>query len=152
MLVDYFNKHFQFYGRKIVIDYFDGQGSLGNELVGNGRDKAEVDATKVAEEMKPFGDITALSEPFGDALARRGIMNFGTPVLSREWYTARRPYAWSVLPDCSTLTEEITEFLLKRLNGPDRGLRRRGPEGQAPQDHRSWPRRTAGTRSASGPP
>lgn len=118
VLVDYFNKHFQFYGRKIVLDYFDGQGSLGNELVGNGRDKAEVDATKVAEDVKPFGDISALSEPFGDALSRRGIMNFGTPVLSREWYSARRPYAWSVLPDCSTLTEEITEFLLKRLDGP----------------------------------
>ncbi len=118
VLVDYFNQNFQLYGRKIVLDYFDGQGSLGNELVGNGRDKAEVDATQVAEEIKPFGDITGLSEPYGDALSRRGIMNFGTPVLSREWYTARRPYAWSVLPDCSTLTEEITEYLLKRLNGP----------------------------------
>jgi hypothetical protein len=86
--------------------------------VGNGRDKAEVDATKVAEEVKPFGDLTALSEPYGDALSRRGILNFGTPVLSREWYATRAPYAWSVLPDCSTLTEEITEYLLKRLNGP----------------------------------
>lgn len=118
VLVDYFNTHFQFYGRKIVLDYYDGQGALGNELVGNGRDKAEVDATKVAEEVKPFGDLSALSEPYGDALARRQIMNFGTPVLSREWYTKRRPYSWSVLPDCSTLTEEITEFLLKRLDGP----------------------------------
>ncbi len=115
VLVEYFNKNFQFYGRKIVLDYFDGQGSLANELVGNGRDKAEVDATKVAEEVKPFGDMSALSEPFGDALSRRKVMNFGTPVLSREWYSARRPYAWSVLPDCSTLTEEATEFLLKRL-------------------------------------
>jgi hypothetical protein len=118
VLVDYFNQHFQFYGRKIVIDYYDGQGALGNELVGNGRDKAEVDATKVAEEIKPFGDLSALSEPYGDALSRRKIMNFGTPVLSREWYSARRPYAWSVLPDCSTLTEEATEFVLKRLGGP----------------------------------
>lgn len=118
VLVDYFNRNFQLYGRKIVLDYYDGQGSLGNELVGNGRDKAEVDATKVAEEIKPFADLTALSEPYGDALSRRQILNFGTPVLSREWYTARRPYAWSVLPDCSTLVEEITEYLLKRLNGP----------------------------------
>ncbi len=118
VLVQYFNEHFQLYGRKIVLDYYDGQGSLGNELVGNGRDKAEVDATKVAQEIKPFGDLTTLSEPYGDALSRRHVMNFGTPVLSREWYTARRPYAWSVLPDCSTLTEEATEFILKRLSGP----------------------------------
>jgi hypothetical protein len=117
VLVDYFNEHFQLYGRKIVLDWYDGQGSLGNELVGNGRDKAEVDATKVAEEIQPFGDLTTMSEPYGDALSRRKVMNFGTPVLSREWYSARRPYAWSVLPDCSTLTEEATEFVLKRLHG-----------------------------------
>ena len=76
-LVEYFNARFQLYGRKIVLDYFDGQGSLGTELVGNGRDKAEVDATKVAEEVKPFADLTALTEPYADALARREILNFG---------------------------------------------------------------------------
>ena len=69
VLVEYFNEHFQFYGRKLVLDFYDGQGSIANELVGNGRDKAEVDATKVAEEIKPFADLTALSEPYGDALA-----------------------------------------------------------------------------------
>ena len=117
-LVDYFNQRFQLYGRKIVLDVYDGQGSVGTELVGNGRDKAEVDATKVAEEIKPFADLTGLTEPYGDALSRRRILNFGTPILSREWYTARRPYAWSVLPDCSVLVEEATEFIIKRLSGP----------------------------------
>jgi hypothetical protein len=117
-LVEYFNRNFQMYGRHLVVDYFDGQGSLGAELVGNGRDKAEVDATKVAEEIQPFADITALSEPYADALARRGVMAFGGPLLSREWFSERRPYAWSVLPDCSTLVEEATEFVLKRLSGP----------------------------------
>jgi hypothetical protein len=117
VLVEYFNKHFQFYGRKIVLDQFDGQGSIQTELLGNGRDKAEVDATRVAKELKSFGDITATTEPYGDALARQGVMNFGTPILSREWYTTRRPYSWSVLPDCTTVTEEATEYVLKRLSG-----------------------------------
>ena len=71
-LVDYVNARFQLYGRKIVLDYYDGQGSVGTELVGNGRDKAEVDATKVAEEVKPFADLSALTEPYADALAGRG--------------------------------------------------------------------------------
>ncbi len=116
-LVVYFNERFQLYGRKLVLDYYDGQGSIANELVGNGRDKAEVDATRVAEEIKPFADLTATSEPYADALSRRQVMNFGAPLLSREWLTKRRPYAWSVLPDCSTLVEEATEFILKRLSG-----------------------------------
>jgi hypothetical protein len=116
-LLQYFNTRFNFYGRKMVIHEYQGQGSIANELQGLGRDKAEVDATKVAEVIKPFGDVNAFSEPYADALSRRHIVNFGAPVLSREWFTKRRPYAWSVLPDCSTLTEEATEYLLKRLYG-----------------------------------
>jgi hypothetical protein len=118
VLVDYFNQHFQLYGRKIVLDYYDGQGSLATELVGNGRDKAEVDATHVASVLGSFGDLTALSEPYADALSRLHVMNFGAPLLSREWFTQRRPYSWSVLPDCSTLVEEATEYVIKRLDGP----------------------------------
>jgi hypothetical protein len=118
VLVDYFNQHFQLYGRKIVLDYYDGQGSVATELVGNGRDKAEVDATHVASVLGSFADITALTEPYADALSRLHVMNFGSPILSREWYSSRRPYAWSVLPDCSTLVEEATEYVIKRLDGP----------------------------------
>lgn len=118
VLVEYVNERFQLYGRKIVLDYYDGQGSLGSELVGNGRDKAEVDATKVAEELKTFADLSAGSEPYADALARRGIVNVGSPLLSREWYSSRSPYSWSVLPDCTKVVEAATEFVLKRLSGP----------------------------------
>ncbi|MEY2470158.1 MAG: hypothetical protein QOF21_2856 [Actinomycetota bacterium] len=117
VLIEYFNKRFQMYGRHIVLDLYDGQGSIQAELVGNGRDKAEVDATKVAGELKSFADITAGTEPYGDALSRQGVLNFGEPLLSREWFTQRRPYAWSVLPDCSTIVEEATEYVLKRLSG-----------------------------------
>jgi hypothetical protein len=118
VLVEYINTRFQFYGRQLVLDYYDGQGSVANELVGNGRDKAEVDATKVADELKPFADLTALTEPYADALARRQVLNFGAPILSREWFSKRAPYSWSVLPDCSTLVESAMEFVIKRLGGP----------------------------------
>ena len=72
VLVEFFNKRFQFYGRKIVIDAYNGQGSIAAELVGNGRDKAEVDATRVAGEIKAFGDFTGSTEPYGDALVAPG--------------------------------------------------------------------------------
>jgi len=44
-LANFFNKSFQFYGRKIVIKTFNGQGSLANELLGYGQAQAEADAT-----------------------------------------------------------------------------------------------------------
>ncbi|HVV37067.1 MAG TPA: hypothetical protein VHC63_10730 [Acidimicrobiales bacterium] len=122
VLAEYFNKHFQFYGRHIVLDYFQGQGSLAAELLGNGRDKAEVDATRVATELKSFADLTALTEPYADALARQKVMNFGSLLMSREWYTQRRPYSWSPLPDCSTVVEDATEYVLKRLSGGNADL------------------------------
>ena len=116
-LADYFNQNFQLYGRHIVIDLYPGQGSLGQELLGNGRDKAEIDATYVAEELHAFADLSGQSEPYADALSRRGVLAFGTPLLSREWHTARRPYVWSILPDCSIVTEVAAEYTLARLAG-----------------------------------
>ena len=39
-LATYFNTHFQFYGRKLNINYFNGQGSITNELLGTGQQQA----------------------------------------------------------------------------------------------------------------
>ena len=77
-LAEYFNYSYQFYGRKIVLDFYDGQGSNTTELLGGGRDKAQVDATTV-QSMKSFADLSATSEPYADALARKDIVGFGDP-------------------------------------------------------------------------
>ncbi len=90
-MADYFNKRFQFYGRKIEIVFYEGQGSNTNELLGKGRDKAEADAIKVAEEIGAFADLSATSEPYAGALAKRGVIGFGTPYLSRAWHEQRGP-------------------------------------------------------------
>ncbi|HET9076483.1 MAG TPA: hypothetical protein VFN68_06095, partial [Acidimicrobiales bacterium] len=75
-LAQYFNSHFQFYGRKIVVHFFNGQGSLSNELLGTGQAQAEADAL-TAKSMKVFADLSAESEPYADALAKQGVMAFG---------------------------------------------------------------------------
>ena len=64
-LVKYFNARFQMYGRKIKLVAFQGRGALTTELLGGGQDAANNDAIKVAKEVKPFADISALSAPFG---------------------------------------------------------------------------------------
>lgn len=114
-MVDYFNKYFQFYGRKIEVKFFDGKGSSTTELLGGGQEEAEADATTVAEEIKAFGDMTAATAPYHDALTRRKVVAFGAPYMSREWMTQRRPYSWSIATDCSIVTESVSEFLVKRL-------------------------------------
>ncbi|MEY2566102.1 MAG: hypothetical protein QOE35_631 [Actinomycetota bacterium] len=114
-MADYFNKHFQFYGRKLDIHFYDGKGSSTTELLGGGQEEAEADATTVAEEIKAFGDMTAATVPYHDGLTRRKVVAFGAPYTSREWMTSRRPYSWSIATDCSIVTESVAEFTVKRL-------------------------------------
>src|SRR5947208_495461 len=89
-LGEYFNRHFQFYGRKLVFDIYNGQGSNTTELLGGGQDKAEADADTV-KSKGDFADMSATSEPYADALAKRGIVGFGDPYLSQTWHAQHAP-------------------------------------------------------------
>jgi hypothetical protein len=114
---EYFNQRFEFYDRKIEVAFYPGQGSNTNELLGKGRDKAEADAVRVAEQIGSFADLSATSEPYADALADRGVIGFGTPYLSREWHEQRAPFAWSLATDGTRVSELAAEYGNKRLHG-----------------------------------
>lgn len=116
-LVEYFNQNFEMYGRHIRLERVDGQGSLVNEIYGAGQAEARNDAIKVASEVGAFADVSALTQPYADALAQQQVVSFGAPYLSREWFTERRPFAWSLLTDCSVIAETGTEYSIKRLLG-----------------------------------
>ena len=132
-LADYFNARFQFYGRKIVIKTYRGQGSLTQELLGQDQEQANADALTVGKQIKAFADLSAQSEPYADALVRQQVTALGDPYLSREWHVERRPYAWSLATDCSILAEEVGSYTLARLTpftadvagGPLRGKPRK---------------------------
>jgi hypothetical protein len=116
-LADYFNTRFQFYGRKLKIVAFDGKGNFNTELQGGGQEAVEADAVKAAEEIKAFADIIAISAPYSDALARRGLLSFGAPYMSQEWLAERRPYAWSPTTDCTFIQQSVSDYVNKRLAG-----------------------------------
>jgi hypothetical protein len=115
-LADYFNTHYQFYGRKIVIDFYDGQGSNTSELLGKGRPQAQADADTV-KDMKSFADLSATSEPYGDALAQRDIVGFGDPYLSVKWHDQHRPYIWSIATAGTQVANFAAEYSVKKLCG-----------------------------------
>lgn len=114
-LAEYFNQRMQFYGRKLSIKFYRGKGSSVNELQGAGQAEAEADAITVAEEIGAFAEINGASAPFADALARKQVIAFGTPYLSRNWHVERRPYNWSVATDCSIIVESVAEFANQTL-------------------------------------
>jgi hypothetical protein len=116
-LADYFNRHFQFYGRKLKFVFYKGQGSQTNELLGGGQQAAGADALKVASGIKAFGDLSAVTEPYGDALSRQKVLNFGEPYLSGKWFADRAPYAWSVATDCTQVSNASAEIAVKEMSG-----------------------------------
>ncbi|MGH8998157.1 MAG: ABC transporter substrate-binding protein, partial [Acidimicrobiia bacterium] len=116
-LVEYFNSRFQFYGRKLKLHIFDGEGDFVTELQGGGQEEVEADATKAVEEYNAFADVAAISAPYADALARRQVINIGAPYMSAEWLAGRAPYSWSQFTDCSFVSSTVSDWMNKRVAG-----------------------------------
>jgi hypothetical protein len=116
-LADYFNTHFQFYGRKLNFVFYKGQGSQSNELLGGGQAAAAADALHVATGIKAFGDMSAGTEPYADSLSRDKVMNFGSPYMSQRWYEQRAPYAWSIATDCTGVSDAVAQMGIRELYG-----------------------------------
>lgn len=116
-LIEYFNKNFQFYGRKIKLVPYSAKGTVLAELFGGGQDAATADAVTASTDLGVFADITAITQPYNDALAKRKVIAFGAPYLSDEYFNERRPYAWSSLPSCTVVSKAGTEAGVKQLLG-----------------------------------
>ncbi|HET6949619.1 MAG TPA: ABC transporter substrate-binding protein, partial [Acidimicrobiales bacterium] len=116
-VVDYFNANFELYGRKLKLVGYDGHGQIIPELQGAGQDTATSDSLQVADEIGAFADVSALSQPYADALTRNQVIAVGAPYLSQEWFEERRPYAWSTFPDCTAVAENSAAYTNRRLLG-----------------------------------
>ena len=105
-LVTYFNEHFQFYGRKIVLKQFHGQGQLTTEITDGGQSQADADALTASQSLSAFADVSALSQPYSSALSSDHVVNIGAPYMSQQYFQANAPYAWSFFPNCTDLSAE----------------------------------------------
>ena len=56
-LATYFDNHFQFYGRKLNVEFFNGQGCITNELLGSGQQQADADAVTAAQSEHAFAEL-----------------------------------------------------------------------------------------------
>ncbi|HVA06927.1 MAG TPA: ABC transporter substrate-binding protein [Acidimicrobiales bacterium] len=114
-LATYFDTHFQFYGRKLNIEYYNGQGNETNELLGTGQQQANADAVTAAQSLHAFGELNGTTEPYDVALAGQKVMSFGAPYLSAQFMGQYDPYMWSIAPECNDVVQVTEEFALKTL-------------------------------------
>jgi hypothetical protein len=113
--VDYFNRVYQTYGRKVQIVFYKAKTPLLAGAEGGHQEEANADALTVGQEIKAFADLMAQAPAFADALVRQGVIGYGTYHLSKSWYQARAPYAWASLPDCTWISEQSIDYVVKRL-------------------------------------
>lgn len=132
-LASFFNKRFEFYGRKLVLAAFSPTGcSNGQPDPAKMRD----DAVAVDEELQAFASLAycnanGADHHYYDALAQRKTIsvtdgNLTTGVESH--YAARAPYEWNVQPGVETMLANTAQFVCGKLAG--RPPRYAGP-GQA---------------------
>ncbi|HKY77771.1 MAG TPA: ABC transporter substrate-binding protein, partial [Acidimicrobiia bacterium] len=113
--IDYFNRVYQTYGRKVQIVFYKAKTPLLAGAEGGHQEEANADALTVAQQIKAFADLQASAPSFADALARQGVIGYGTSHLSKSWYQAHAPYAWANLPDCTWISEQSIDYVVKRL-------------------------------------
>jgi hypothetical protein len=106
--IDIYNRMFEFYGRKIVPEFFVGTGP------GSDSAAAKADAIAIADKkpLAVLGGPTQSTTVFGDELAHRGVMCIGTCALSmpQKLIDANKPYLITYAPspeEAATLTAEF---------------------------------------------
>jgi hypothetical protein len=113
--VEYFNRVYQLYGRKIQVVFYKPKVPALAGAGGGYQEEANADALTVGQQIKAFADVTASAPAYADALVRQGVIGGGTFHMSKSWYQARSPYAWANLPDCTSLSEQSIDYVVKRL-------------------------------------
>jgi hypothetical protein len=116
-LVQYFNKAFQFYGRKLKLTVYKGRGTLLDEILGGGQANANADAIQEAQQIHAFADVSTEAPVFADALQKQGVLVTNPIYPNRQWFADRAPRAWGLLPDCSKIIDVVVELIRKELAG-----------------------------------
>ncbi|MGH9007011.1 MAG: hypothetical protein ACRDV6_04740, partial [Acidimicrobiales bacterium] len=122
VFLNYFNKVYDLYGRKVVLKDYTATGNTTTESLNQGQAQACADATTVAQ-MPAFGDTGILDNyqvtgtgPYSQCMAQQHLVEFnGDPYFDEGTFQGQNPYVWSTTQDCtrvSSLTSEVQGTLL----------------------------------------
>jgi hypothetical protein len=111
--VDYFEHHYQTWGRKVKLVFVDPSGADDDDAA------ARADAIRVATELRAFaswgGPIA--TNAYADELAARKVLCICTVSQPIEYYTARAPYVISTLMSATQGYVHRAEYVGRRLAG-----------------------------------
>jgi hypothetical protein len=127
--VDFFQAHYQTYGRKVHLITFRATGSPDDDVA------AKADAITVATQLHAFASFggPSLTSAYADELAARHVLCLGdcTLAVSTAFVAGRAPYVWPTLATPEQASQQWAPFVYQQLNGRpavhagDPALRRR---------------------------
>jgi hypothetical protein len=107
---EFFNRHWQLYGRKLDIKVFRAQ-ALSTDSAAT-----RSEAVKVDQEIKPFLLINSFANEFVDETSRRGIVNFGGVGLSTQFLKSHAPFVFQLGQDTDMQNAMLAEYIAKRVD------------------------------------
>jgi hypothetical protein len=116
--VEYFNKTFELWGRKVkYIRYESEYGDSTNEALSKGKEEACADADSIISKYKPFAVIGAgATGVFGECSAERHMITFGAGAYYPEnWYRKYNPWLFAGVMECERIAHMNAEYIGKRL-------------------------------------
>lgn len=117
--VDFFNKQYELYGRKVVLKAYQGSGDYLQEVQGQGASQAQADAAKAYDEGA-FLDATFLlkgSQLYWRGLYEKKVIAVGPLGFPQSYYEKYSPYWWSVAVDGGKGTKMVVTSVCRRLAG-----------------------------------
>ena len=113
--IDFFEAHYETYGRKVKLVVVKGSGDPGDDAAGR------ADAIKVATEVKAFASFGGPSqtEAYAQELAARGVLCLGDCMLasSQKFVDQRAPNIWLTLPAVDQSAIHWAKFVGGELSG-----------------------------------
>lgn len=121
-LVQFFNKRFEFYGRKIVLQQFAASGCADNVP---SPDKQRADAEAVQEGLHAFASLAycnanSADRAYYDTLAAKKVVavSDGNLITGTESaYAAHAPYEWNVQAGVNVIMASTAQFICAKLAG-----------------------------------
>jgi hypothetical protein len=118
--VDYFNKNYELFDRRVVVELFNGQGNAIDEAQSKGRELACADATTLAERgyfgVIRYPSIASESEPFSECASQRKLfIPTGANYFPEQYFQRWHPYVWGIRMECERIARQYAEYTIKRL-------------------------------------
>jgi hypothetical protein len=118
VLLEFFNKHYEYYGRQLEVIYHSTPASDAAEL--------RAEAKAINEKYKPFAVLYYAQGlgpiPFHEQLAREGILNLGAQPVADDFFIRNSPYVWSQVIQGYRMADMAADYYCKRMHGKNATL------------------------------